>query len=50
MRKITANTLALNARRHVASTGEYISRASLVAGNVPANIITAITPIPIDNI
>jgi len=50
MIKIRANMLALDARKHVASIGGYKSRANLVAGNVPANIITAIIPILIDNV
>ena len=45
IRKVIANWLAQNALRQVMCNGEYISSANLVAGKVPAKIITATIPI-----
>ena len=49
-RKVIANRLAQNALRQVMCNGEYISSANLVAGEVPAKIITATIPIETDKI
>ena len=49
-RKVIAKRLAQDALRQVMCKGEYISSANLVAGNVPAKIITAIIPIETDKI
>ena len=50
IRKVIANRLAQNALRQVMCNGEYISSANLVAGKVPAKIITATMSIETDKI
>ena len=50
IRKVIAKRLAQDALRQVMCNGEYISSANLVAGKVPAKIITATIPTETDKI
>ena len=50
IRKVIEKRLEQDALRQVICNGEYISRANLVVGKVPAKIITATIPLETDKI